>query len=164
MADEDAELAQVYLRPGEMHLAREPTIIRTILGSCIGVTFWSQRLGAGALCHSMLPLRPTSGAASMDDVEGYRYVDFCIRSLARKFDELGASRAELQVKVFGGADVLHTGGNDARMTVGRMNCETALKILKAEGLEIIAASMGQTFGRKIRFNTNNGEVLLRRLI
>ena len=54
---EDA-LPEVYLQPGESYLARKPTIIRTILGSCVGVTFWSARLGIGALCHAQLPRMP----------------------------------------------------------------------------------------------------------
>ena len=43
---------------GELYLARSPAILRTMLGSCVGVTFWSPRLGAGALCHGVLPRCP----------------------------------------------------------------------------------------------------------
>ena len=48
MLELEDELSEVYLLPGEVHLARTPTIIRTILGSCVGVTFWSPKLGVGA--------------------------------------------------------------------------------------------------------------------
>jgi len=47
MSEPEVELTDVYLQPGEMFLAHEPTIIRTLLGSCVGVTFWSARLGIG---------------------------------------------------------------------------------------------------------------------
>jgi hypothetical protein len=46
------------VQPGELYLARKPAILRTILGSCVSVTFWSARLGAGALCHGVLPRCP----------------------------------------------------------------------------------------------------------
>ena len=63
MAEPESTLPEIYLSPGEMVLAREPTILATILGSCIGITFWCARLGVGALCHSILPRcpRPPAG-------------------------------------------------------------------------------------------------------
>src|ERR1700734_876469 len=88
MLNIEAALPEVYLQPGESHLARNPTIIRTILGSCVGVTFWSARLGVGALCHAQLPNSPKSASAGLTIKEGRRYVDFAIRDLARMFDEL----------------------------------------------------------------------------
>ena len=164
MQDLEAELAEVYLQPGEMFLAREPTMIRTLLGSCVGVTFWSERLGIGALCHAMLPRCPDGYSRGIRPEVGYRYVDFCIRDLARKFDELGAHRSEVQVKLFGGADVL-LGSKDApvRDSVGSLNCDTALEILGAEGFQIAASSLRGKSGLNIRFNTGNGEIQLRRL-
>ena len=112
MPDHEAELAEVYLQPGEMYLAREPTMIRTLLGSCVGVAFWSKKLGIGALCHAMLPKCPDGYSLGVNPEVGYRYVDFCIRDLARKFDGLGAHRTEVEAKLFGGADVL-LGSDDA---------------------------------------------------
>lgn len=164
MPDRETELAEVYLQPGEMFLAHEPTIIRTLLGSCVGVTFWNGRLGIGALCHAVLPRCPDGYSREIDPESGYRYVDFCIRDLARNFDELGARRSEVQVKVFGGADVLLGSKDDLiRDTVGSINCETALETLSAEGFQIAASSLRGKCGMNIRFNTGNGEVELRRL-
>jgi chemotaxis protein CheD len=164
MAEPESSLPEIYLSPGEMVLAREPTILATILGSCIGVTFWCARLGVGALCHSVLPRCPGPAAGKIGDAVGSRYVDFCIRSLALHFDNLGALRTEIQVKVFGGADVNLVDRAGARPTVGRLNLETAIQVLAEEGYVVLASSVGSTFGRKIRFNTGNGEVQLIRLI
>jgi chemotaxis protein CheD len=75
-------LAEVNLQPGELHLARSPTVLQTILGSCVGVTFWSKRLGAGALCHGVLPRCPTEWPPEATVFFGHRYVDFSIRYLA----------------------------------------------------------------------------------
>ena len=126
-------LPDVNLQPGELYLARGPAILRTILGSCVGVTFWSARLGAGALCHGVLPRCPAilPGGFSLSD--GYRYVDFSIRYLAQQFDALGAHRQELEVKVFGGADVLPVAGQRHKPTVGALNCKTAWKFWKRKG-------------------------------
>lgn len=164
MLNIEAALPEVYLQPGESHLARSPTIIRTILGSCVGVTFWSAKLGIGALCHAQLPNCPKGSPAGLTIKQGRRYVDFAIRDLARQFDELGVPRAEVRVKLFGGGDVLLVSEvASLKPSVGKMNCETALAVLRAEGFEVLASSLGGISGLNIRFHTGTGEVLLRRL-
>jgi chemotaxis protein CheD len=162
--DREDELPEIYLQPGEMFLARDPTMIRTLLGSCVGVSFWSRRLGIGALCHALLPHCPEGCALDVMPELGYRYVDFAIRDIARQFDSLGAQRPEVQVKLFGGADVLLGGSGQAvRATVGSLNCETALEVLRTEGFQITASSLRGKAGLNIHFNTGNGEIRLCRL-
>jgi chemotaxis protein CheD len=160
----EGEVSEVYLQPGESHLARKPAIIRTLLGSCVGISFWSERLGIGALSHCQLPNCPTNSQARLTSAIGHRYVDFAIRDLARQFDELGAIRSQVQVKLFGGADVLVVNNSlTSKPTVGRLNCETAIEVVKAEGFNLTASSLGGTSGLNIQFHTRTGEVLLRRL-
>jgi chemotaxis protein CheD len=91
-------------------------------------------------------------------------VDFCIRYLAGQFDSLGASRHEVEVKLFGGADVLPVANNRRdRPTVGALNCRTATEVLAEEGFKVTASDLGGVRGRRIHFNTGTGEVLLVRL-
>ncbi len=160
MADIETELPEYYLQPGEVHLARSPAILRTVLGSCVGVTFWSPRLGMGALCHGVLPRCPPGLPAP----EGYRYVDFAICDLARQFEAFGALRGEVQIKVFGGADVLPVhSAMSWRATVGHQNWHTALEVLRDQSFTVLASDLGGAVGRTIQFHTGTGEVLLRRL-
>jgi chemotaxis protein CheD len=154
-------LPDLDLQPGELYLARGPAILRTILGSCVGVSFWCRRLAAGALCHGMLPRCP-AGAAT-EPAAGSRYVDFSIRHLTREFESLGARREELEIKLFGGADVLPTSGLGNRPTVGALNCLAACEVAAEEGLTVAACDLGGTRGRRIHFHTGTGEVLLHRL-
>lgn len=154
-------LPDLDLQPGELYLARGPAILRTILGSCVGVTFWCRRLAAGALCHGVLPRCPNDSMAG--PAEGARYVDFSIRHLTREFEALGARREELEVKLFGGADVLPTNGRRNHPTVGALNCLAACQVAAEEGLTVSARDLGGTRGRRIHFHTGTGEVLLHRL-
>jgi chemotaxis protein CheD len=160
MAEIQNELPQIYLQLGEVHLARSPAMLRTVLGSCVGITLWNERLGLGALCHGVLPRCPRG----MQAPEGYRYIDFAIRELARQFETLGAARAEIQTKLFGGADVLPVHpSSSGRATVGRQNCQSAIETLRQESLTVLASDLGGPVGRIIEFNTATGEVRLRRL-
>jgi chemotaxis protein CheD len=155
-------LPEVYVQPEESRLVREPTILRTLLGSCVGIAFRIPRLGVGALCHPMLPRSPTKSTAILNRSAGCRYVDFAIQDLARHFNRLGASCYEVEVKLFGGGDVLLTASDDARPSVGKLNIEAAMKVLDEEGFAVSASSLGGKRGVNIRFNTQTGEVLLQR--
>jgi chemotaxis protein CheD len=110
----------------------------------------------------MLPRFPTKDADTMTRTAGRRYVDYAIRDLARQFDQLGARRNEVEVKVFGGGDVLAIINDPARPTVGHLNSEMAMKVLEEEGFHIVASSLGGKRGVNIDFNTMTGEILLKR--
>lgn len=160
MAEHNIELAEVYLQPGEIYLARSPTVLKTLLGSCVGVTFWSPRLGMGALCHGVLPRCP----AGVRDLEGYRYVDFAICHLIRRLEGFGAVAGEIQVKVFGGADTLPAIATRSwRATVGQQNCQSALEVLRSQSYAVLSSDTGGVAGRTIQFDTSTGIVLVRHL-
>jgi chemotaxis protein CheD len=157
-------LPDLNLQPGELYLARGPAILRTILGSCVGITFWSARLDAGALCHGVLPKCPRDWPAGFSLAEACRYVDFSIRHPARQFDEMGACRRDLEVKLFGGADVLPVAGTPrSKPTVGAQNCRVAEEVLAEEGFTVSASDVGGIRDRRIHFHAGTGEVLLHRL-
>jgi chemotaxis protein CheD len=155
-------LPEIYVQPGESHLVHGAAILRTVLGSCVGVTFWNARLEIGALCHPMLPRWP-GRQAHLTTAAARRYVDFTIRDLASQFDALGVGRNETEVKLFGGADVLIVQHGVTRPTVGKLNADMALEILRSEGYSVAASSLGGPSGLHIVFYTVTGEVRLRRL-
>ena len=162
--DYACDLPGLTLHPGELFLARSPTLLQTILGSCVGVTFWSARLGAGAMCHGVLPSWREGYGAGSSAADRHRYVDLSIRYLIRQFDALGANGQELEVKVFGGADVLPIMASREEVpTVGALNCQTALKVLEEEGLRVLASDLRGVRGRRVHFHTGTGEVMVRRL-
>ena len=162
MAADEGGMREIYVQPGELRLAEEPAILRTLLGSCVGVTFWSRRLQVGALCHPMLPRLPTrEGLLSSEKAR--RYVDYAIGELAKRFRALGVQPRETEVKLFGGADVLTVGQDGGRATVGQQNADTALRVIGELGYQVVAQRLGGKKGLHLDFDTNTGEVLLRKL-
>jgi chemotaxis protein CheD len=111
----------------------------------------------------MLPQHPEAKRGELNLAAARRYVDFAIRELAAQFDALGARRGEVEIKVFGGADVLQIQGHESRPTVGRLNRERALEILQDEGFDVAASRLGGPCGIHIDFYTVTGEVRLRLL-
>lgn len=151
------------MQPGESRLVTQPTNLRTVLGSCVGVAFRVPRLGLGALCHPMLPHCPANRRDKLSATAGRRYVDFAIQEMAQRLKAMGAKRGEAEVKIFGGGDVLPVGDGPSRPSVGELNCEAALRVLEEEDFTVSACSLGGTSGVHIEFNSATGEVLLRRL-
>jgi chemotaxis protein CheD len=47
----------IFLRPGDCYFGGQNTSIRTVLGSCVSMTFWHPQLRVGGMCHYMLPKR-----------------------------------------------------------------------------------------------------------
>ena len=163
MPQPETALPEINVLPGGSHLVTEPTVLCTLLGSCVGIAFLIPRLGVGALCHPMLPTYPAPPPLNRSVAAGRRYVDFAIRDLAAQFNSMGARPSEVRVKLFGGGDVLLVVDDASRPTVGRLNREAALRVLEEHGFEVVASSLGGTTGVNIKFNTATGEVLLKRL-
>ncbi|MGD0487204.1 MAG: chemotaxis protein CheD [Syntrophorhabdales bacterium] len=145
---------KIFLKPGELCVCDRPTQVSTILGSCIAVTIFNQRLRVGAICHALLPKNPKGHDA-------LRYVDSAISSMLQKLEAMGIGKNEMEVKLLGGADVLERTGTT--QSVGQKNIETALEIITQEDLNLAGSDVGGRMGRKLHFYTHTGMVLFTRI-
>ncbi len=146
----------IYLLPGQLSIVERPTVISTVLGSCVSVTLFHCRQGFGAMCHAMLPFNRGE--------QDFKFVDSSIHHMLASFDRRGIPRRELEVKLFGGADMFEPSqAAGSSLTVGRQNIAAATQILAAEGLQLLASEVGGRQGRKLHFQAYTGEVLLKRL-
>lgn len=152
-----ADLPLIVLKPGEIYATERPVLVTTVLGSCISVTMFCRARRSGAICHAILPNRCGRG-----DENDSRYVDTSIFAMLRRFNAWGIGPGELEIKIFGGADMLAP-VQSRGPGVGRQNIDTALRIIEAQRLALIASDLGGYRGRKIFFRTHTGEVLVKRL-
>lgn len=164
MSRDERELPVVYLKPGEMYFAEGPTLIVTVLGSCLSVTMYDRRRGLGGICHGLLPRCRSRNACKEDCRDTFKFVDCSIRHMVKLFDRHGVKRSEIEVKCFGAADMFsQKSDTTGTAAVGKQNVQTAEKIVLSEGLSILKMDVGGLQGRKIYFYTDTGEVLLKRL-
>jgi chemotaxis protein CheD len=149
-------LAEVYLHPGQSHVAANPTVLKMILGSCAGVFLFDPILGIGGATHFMLP-RHGDGQLSA------RYGDIAISELLSKVWGLGSNRKNVQAKVFGGANILAAlqdkGGSHIGQ-IGRRNIEIAIEILEHESIAIVERDVFGNQVRKVSMVSNTGEIAL----
>ena len=145
----------IYLHPGQMCFCDQPSRVETVLGSCVAVTMWNQRLGLGCICHAVLPL--SKGALT----EPLKYVDSAIQSMLNVLERHSSRRQDLEVKLFGGASMRRQ--VSPRASVGRQNIDAALALLQHEGFTLRTSDTGGSAGRKLLFYTGTGEVFVKRI-
>lgn len=156
----DPDLDNVYLKPGELYIGERPAKVTTVLGSCVSITLFNRRLSIGAMCHAVMShCRKVKKCHEVCE-DAFRYVDCSLHYMLWRLRGHGVTDSELEVKLFGGADTL---SSKKENTIGSMNVKMALEIIRHERLRVIAADVGDSFGRKIIFLTHTGDVYLKRL-
>lgn len=160
----ESRLPVIYLKTAEMIFTEQPASVLTVLGSCLAITMFHRPFGIGAICHGLLPQCSKKKTCNKGCKDEARYVECSIEQMISWFLRVDVILGEVEIKVFGGADMFST-RNDAEgpATVGKQNIETAMRLIKNKGLHIVAMDVGGEQGRKIFFNTLSGEVLLQRL-
>jgi chemotaxis protein CheD len=156
---------KVYLKPGELCVSREPAIITTILGSCICVTMFNYRKRTAAMCHAVQPSCRQQFLGCPDNCrERYKYASCVIPEMMYRLKKLGIQPFELETKLFGGAAVIGRNTDYGKQaTIGQQNVEAALTCLEFHDIRLSKADTGGTHGRKILFDTRNGEVMLKKV-
>jgi chemotaxis protein CheD len=149
----DLPAVQVSLKQGEIQFGIEPTVLNTILGSCVAVCLWDCKRGVGGMNHFVLPSDPKGE-------RNPRYGDVAIDELIAGLRHIGSRLSDLQAKIFGGAAVLPVGGGQS---VGTSNVLLALQRLSFERIPVTGRRTGGTLGQQIRFHTKTGEVFYRYL-
>ena len=150
----------VTIHPGEYYATPDDAVISTVLGSCVAVGLFDTEAGAGGLNHFMLA-RDYRGTGLIRSPDA-RYGMYAMELLVNELLKIGARRAALRAKVFGGGSVLRfADGSGTRIPGG--NIEFAFDYLGKEGIPVIASDVGGKEPRKIFFFARTGKVLLKRI-
>lgn len=158
--DQSKGVVVAKLLPGDFYVTRADEVLDTVLGSCVAACVRSPRLGIGGMNHFMLPRPSGAGIDTWDDVRGRatRYGTASMEQLINKILANGATRGELEVKVFGGARVL------AAMTdIGNHNVSFVREFLRAEGLKVVAEDVGDICPRHVQYFPQTGRVRVKHL-
>lgn len=157
-------LPVIVLKPGEMAVRTTPTIISTALGSCLAITMFAPEQKIGAISHPVLPHPAMNTSVPVSPVEQRKYVVHVIPSMLKRLEQLNVAAEELEVKVFGGGEILQRySESENNHPVGRMNVQAVLEQIESHHLFLRVFDVGGSQGRKILFYTHTGEVLMKRL-
>ncbi len=144
--------------PGEYYVATSDLMIVTVLGSCVAACIRDKQSGIGGMNHFMLP------DSCLDSTDPFsksaRYGTFAMELLINQIIKLGARRANLEAKVFGGGNVL---AGLTAANVGERNAQFVQKFLQDEGISIVARDLVDIYPRKVYYFPKTGKVLVKKL-
>ncbi|PCJ21928.1 MAG: chemotaxis protein CheD [Gammaproteobacteria bacterium] len=156
------------IMPGEFYVSLHGEMIVTVLGSCVAACIRDVKLGIGGMNHFMLPVERMQGVSlntnskTKSDVftDSARYGNWAMEFLINTILKQGGKKENLEVKLFGGGNVL-----DAIRTVdvGRDNIEFVQGYLKAENLALAASDLGDDCPRKVLYFADTGSVKIKRM-
>jgi chemotaxis protein CheD len=146
---------------GEYFASATGDIITTTLGSCVSICIFDDLAKVGGMNHYMLP-EPVS--SEKDIIFGHaKYGVISMELLINECIKLGAKKANLKAKVFGGANMFASKNLHTSVEVGKKNIDFAHKYLALEKIQIVSEDLAKDHARKIYFDPANGFVKLFRI-
>ncbi len=136
---------------GDLKIAGSPKVIKTSLGSCVGVVLYDSIQKIGGMLHLMLP--------NCNGREGKpgKYADTGIPLLLdMMLNQAKARKNALSAKIFGGAKMFNV--SSELFDIGRSNIAETQRLLEHFNIRIIASRLGGTKGHQITLDTETGIV------
>jgi chemotaxis protein CheD len=138
---------------GQIAVAQSSGVLRTLLGSCLGVALYDRRLKVAALSHIVLP-----NSLGKTDPPG-KFADTAVPAMILHMQELvSVERLKLHAKIAGGANMF--AGADARNSIGLQNVEAVERILDEMRIPIIGRHCGGEQGRRMMLDAATGIVTI----
>jgi chemotaxis protein CheD len=155
--DPEFDATVVKVLPGEHYVTNSPgEMIVTVLGSCVAACIRDPYINFGGMNHFMLP-QSADGAWGTASAS-MRYGNFAMEVLINEILSRGGRRERLEIKVFGGGNVLA-----GATPVGTRNAAFVEAYLEAEGLKATASHLRGNLPRRVHYFPVTGKVMMREL-
>jgi len=152
-----APTGEILLVQGQWHFGPAPAKLRTLLGSCVGVTLWHPGRRIGGMCHYLLPTRRRAPSQALDA----RYGDEALALLAQAIARIGAQPSEFVAHLYGGADTMPDQVG-VKTNIGERNIEHGFQAIDALGLQLEGVDVGENMPRTVALDIATGVVTMRR--
>ena len=137
---------------GEIGVAIDGEMLRTFVGSCIGVAIYNRRRKVAALAHIMLP------QANGQTEQPGKYADTAIPEMIRQLNKLCHEEpTRWSAKIAGGAKMF---AFQRGMTIGDQNVAAAEKILNELDIPVLASCCGGEQGRRLCLDASTGMLVV----
>ena len=153
MKYEERKLIHVHI--GEIKLGDGDSLIKVILGSCVGIGLIWKKKGRVAVSHCLLP------EGHSEDFPG-RFVNEAVDNLCKIIGASEKDIPELEAVLAGGSSMHGQSHNTpAMMRVGDMNVAAAIKYLGVKKIKIVFQDVGTKNGRQFNIDSKTGECYVR---
>jgi chemotaxis protein CheD len=139
-------------------LCRPPQKISTLgLGSCLGVVLYDKTTQICGMAHVMLP---DSKKISQNN-NRLKFVDTCLNDMYHELVRKHVNPQNLVAKIAGGAKMFSYRSSNDFLNIGEQNVAAAHELLKKWSIPILSEDVGDSYGRTIVFNPENGQLLVK---
>jgi chemotaxis protein CheD len=154
--DPQFDAIAVKIFPGEHYVSDQPDeMLVTVLGSCVAACIRDPNTGIGGMNHFMLPEALGAGGGWDSASDSMRYGNVAMERLINDILVRGGLRQRLEIKVFGGGNVLNGAAN-----IGHRNADFVEDYLSAEKLPIAARHLRGHLPRRVHYFPATGRVML----
>jgi len=144
-------VAELKVGMGQIEVAQGGHVLRTLLGSCIGLALHDPRTRVGGLAHIVLP------ASRGDMSPPGKFADTALPELLRLIGELGGRTDKLIAKVAGAANMFSASTGNL---IGEQNLTAVEELLASRKIPVVGRHCGGTQGRRMAFFVETGEVTI----
>ncbi|WP_374302978.1 chemoreceptor glutamine deamidase CheD [Ferrovibrio sp.] len=130
---------------------RDGEMLATVLGSCVAACIRDPVAAVGGMNHFLLPDKGGDNNPDLPFSASLRYGSYSMEQLINGILAAGGRRERLEVKIFGGANVLA-----GLRGIGHQNADFIERYLKAEGFKVTAADLRGNLPRKVQYFPSSG--------
>ncbi len=139
----------------DVKVSKSPDVLRTVLGSCIGICIYDKTTQIGGMAHIMLPRQRNFKTSPL------KYADTAIPILIMNLLDAGANKNELIAKITGGATMFDVGSSSIMGEIGKNNDKMVREVLGDNDIKIVAEDVGGDHGRTIDFYLSDGNLKIK---
>ncbi|MCX8122845.1 MAG: chemotaxis protein CheD [Spirochaetes bacterium] len=138
-------------------VSKSPDILRTILGSCVGICLYDPENKIGGLAHIMLPENNDKSTNPK------KYADSAIALMIEELCKSGANAEHLVAKIAGGASMFKMPENSFIGSIGINNVHKVRDVLNEYHITIIGEDVFGDYGRTVDFFLETGKLKIKSL-
>ncbi|MCK5599081.1 chemotaxis protein CheD [bacterium] len=147
----------LFVKAGELKTAQAPSVLKSVLGSCVGLTIWDPVKKIAGLAHIFMP--KSDGKIVSDNLRA-KFADTAVHELVNEILAAGSRKYNLEAKLIGGCNML---GKDGALSVGKRNAMMVKEKLRELHIHLIYEDVGGKYGRYIALDCESGELTVKTL-
>jgi chemotaxis protein CheD len=143
----------------DIKVGKSPEVLRTTLGSCIGIVLYNPDKQIGAISHIMLAKDPTGKDL---DKNPFKYGESALPILLKMMEEAGSPLGSFSARIFGGASMFKGINSNFLQNIGEQNITIVRDFLTAKKIPILVEDVAGHEGRTISLYLDDGRILLKK--
>jgi chemotaxis protein CheD len=148
---------EIHVKIGEVKVGKHGDLLKTTLGSCVGIAFVWKLKGIFGLAHCLLP-----EAYEPSSIISAKFVSQAVPSLIALLKVKPENSKEVEVYIAGGANMMSQLARKDVDHIGILNLSAAKKYLVLNGFKFREIDVGGEEGRQMLIDCTSGQVSVSR--